>query len=65
MPGLTDVHIHLFLYPGVEGLQTIKESVPERVITAALSARDDLMTGFTAERDVGTEGAGSADLRLG
>ena len=61
MPGLIDAHVHLFLHPGAEDLQTVEESVPERTILAALAARDDLMAGFTAERDMGTEGAGSAD----
>ena len=61
LPGLIDAHIHLFLHPGAEDLQTVKESVPERTIMATLAARDDLMAGFTAERDMGTEGAGSAD----
>ena len=61
LPGLIDAHIHLFLHPGAEDLQTIQESVPERTIVATLAARDDLMAGFTAERDMGTEGAGSAD----
>ena len=61
MPGLIDAHVHLFLHPGAEDLQTIVESVPERVILAEIAARDDLMGGFTAERDMGTEGAGSAD----
>jgi imidazolonepropionase-like amidohydrolase len=61
LPGLIDAHIHLFLHPGAEDLQTVQESVPERTIMATLAARDDLMAGFTAERDMGTEGAGSAD----
>jgi len=61
LPGLIDAHIHLFLHPGAEDLQTVQESVPQRTITATLGARDDLMAGFTAERDMGTEGAGSAD----
>jgi imidazolonepropionase-like amidohydrolase len=61
MPGLIDAHVHLFLHPGAEDLQTVQESVPERTIKAVLAARDDLMAGFTAERDMGTEGAGSAD----
>ena len=61
MPGLIDAHIHLFLHPGAEDLQTVQESVPQRTIVALLAARDDLMAGFTAERDMGTEGAGSAD----
>jgi len=45
-------------------LQTVQESVPERTITATLAAREDLMAGFTAERDMGTEGAGSADTAV-
>jgi imidazolonepropionase-like amidohydrolase len=64
MPGLIDVHVHLFLHPGEEDLQTIQESVPQRTISALLAARDDLMAGFTAERDMGTEGAGSADTAV-
>jgi imidazolonepropionase-like amidohydrolase len=61
LPGLIDAHVHLFLHPGAEDLQTIQESVPQRTIMATLAARDDLLAGFTAERDMGTEGAGSAD----
>ena len=61
MPGLIDAHVHLFLHPGAEDLQTVVESVPERTILATIAARDDLLAGFTAERDMGTEGAGSAD----
>src|SRR5271170_4335275 len=61
LPGLIDAHVHLFLHPGAEDLQTVQESVPERTILAELAARDDLMAGYTAERDMGTEGAGSAD----
>ncbi len=64
LPGLIDVHVHLFLHPGAEDLQTVEESVPERTISALLAARDDLMAGFTAERDMGTEGAGSADTAV-
>ena len=64
MPGLIDVHIHLFLHPGAEDLQTVEESVPQRTIIAVLAARDDLLAGFTAERDMGTEGAGSADTAV-
>lgn len=61
MPGLIDAHVHLFLHPGAEDLQTVQESVPERTILSELAAKADLMAGFTAERDMGTEGAGSAD----
>ncbi len=64
LPGLIDAHVHLFLHPGAEDLQTIEESVPQRTLLAALAARDDLMAGFTAERDMGTEGAGSADTAV-
>jgi imidazolonepropionase-like amidohydrolase len=64
MPGLIDAHVHLFLHPGAEDLQTVEESVPQRTIGALLAARDDLMAGFTAERDMGTEGAGSADTAV-
>src|SRR3984957_16328294 len=64
LPGLIDAHVHLFLHPGAEDLQTVQESVPQRTIIATLAARDDLMAGFTAERDMGTEGAGSADTAV-
>jgi imidazolonepropionase-like amidohydrolase len=64
MPGLIDAHVHLFLHPGVEDLQTVEESVPKRTLLAMRAARDDLMAGFTAERDMGTEGAGSADTAI-
>jgi imidazolonepropionase-like amidohydrolase len=64
LPGLIDAHVHLFLHPGGEAEQTFNESVPERTIRAMLAARDDLLAGFTAERDMGTEGAGAADTAL-
>ena len=64
LPGLIDAHVHLFLHPGAEDLQTVMESVPQRTINATLAARDDLLAGFTAERDMGTEGAGSADTAV-
>ncbi len=64
MPGLIDAHVHLFLHPGAEDLQTIQESVPWRTILAEQAAKDDLMAGYTAERDMGTEGAGSADTAV-
>src|ERR1700675_2133778 len=64
LPGLIDAHVHLFLHPGAEDLQTVEESVPQRTVLAILAARDDLMAGFTAERDMGTEGAGSADTAV-
>jgi imidazolonepropionase-like amidohydrolase len=64
LPGFVDAHVHLFLHPGAEDLQTVQESVPQRTILATLAARADLMAGFTAERDMGTEGAGAADTAV-
>ncbi|SFS17269.1 Imidazolonepropionase [Granulicella pectinivorans] len=64
MPGLIDAHVHLFLHPGAEDLQTVQESVPQRTLLAATAAKDDLMAGYTAERDMGSEGAGSADTAV-
>jgi len=64
MPGLIDAHVHLFLHPGAEDLQTVEEAVPWRVILAEQAAKADLLAGFTAERDMGTEGAGSADTAI-
>ena len=64
LPGLIDVHVHLFLHPGAEDLQTVEESVPWRTLLAEQAAKADLMAGFTAERDMGTEGAGSADSAI-
>jgi len=64
LPGLIDAHVHLFLHPGAEDLQTVEESTPWRVILAEQAAKADLMAGFTAERDMGTEGAGSADTAI-
>ncbi len=64
MPGMIDAHVHLFLHPGAEDLQTVEESVPKRTLIAMDAARLDLMGGFTAERDMGTEGAGSADTAV-
>jgi imidazolonepropionase-like amidohydrolase len=64
LPGMIDAHVHLFLHPGAEDLQTVVESVPWRVILAEQAAKADLLAGFTAERDMGTEGAGSADTAV-
>ncbi|HZQ43031.1 MAG TPA: amidohydrolase family protein [Acidobacteriaceae bacterium] len=64
MPGLIDAHTHLFLHPGNEAFQTVEESVPQRTLIAAAQAKADLLAGFTAERDMGTEGAGCADVAV-
>ena len=64
MPGLIDAHVHLFLHVGDEANQTVNESIPERTLIAAGAAKADLLAGFTAERDMGTEGAGCADVAV-
>jgi len=46
LPGLIDAHVHLFLHPGAEDLQTVQESVPQRTLMAVLAARDDLFAVF-------------------
>ncbi|MGH8279774.1 MAG: amidohydrolase family protein [Gammaproteobacteria bacterium] len=65
MPGLIDAHSHIFLHPYNETLwrdQVLKEPLPYRTIEAVNHVRDTLMAGFTALRDLGTEGAGYADV---
>lgn len=65
LPGLIDAHSHVFLHPYNETLwsdQVLKESLATRTIQAVNHARDTLMAGFTALRDLGTEGAGYADV---
>ena len=67
LPGLIDAHSHLFLHPYNETLwddQVLKEATAYRVLRAGKQARDNLMAGFTALRDLGTEGAGSSDVSL-
>ena len=64
MPGLIDAHVHLFLHPGNEAFQTVLETVPQRTLIAASAAKADLLAGFTAERDMGSEGAGCADVAV-
>jgi imidazolonepropionase-like amidohydrolase len=67
LPGLIDAHSHVFLHPYDETLwndQVLKEPRPYRVVEAVLHARNTLMMGFTTLRDLGTEGAGYADLSV-
>lgn len=67
LPGLIDAHSHLFLHPYNEtpwADQVLKESIPLRTIRAVQHARDTLLSGFTTLRDLGTEGAGYADVDL-
>ena len=67
LPGLMDVHSHLFLHPYNETLwndQVLKEPVPYRMLRAGVQARATLLAGFTTLRDLGTEGAEYADVSL-
>ncbi|KAL6304831.1 hypothetical protein BKA93DRAFT_781641 [Sparassis latifolia] len=67
MPGFVDVHVHLFLHPYSEVSwedQVTKESLAERTVRATMHAKRTLMAGYTAVRDLGTEGAGDADIAL-
>ncbi len=67
LPGLMDIHSHLFLHPYNETLwddQVLKESLAYRTLRAGKQATATLMAGFTTLRDLGTEGAGSADVGL-
>lgn len=65
LPGLIDAHTHLFLHPYNETPwddQVLKESLALRVCRATNHARSTLFSGFTTIRDLGTEGAGYADV---
>lgn len=65
LPGLIDAHSHIFLHPYDETLwddQVLKEPLAYRTIEAVGHVRDTLLAGFTALRDLGTEGAGYADV---
>ena len=65
MPGMIDAHSHIFLHPYNETLwndQVLKEPLAYRTIEAVNHVRDTLMAGFTALRDLGTEGAGYSDV---
>ena len=67
MPGMVEGHSHLLLHPYNEVTwndQVLRESVAYRVARATVSARDTLLAGFTTVRDMGTEGAGYADVGL-
>jgi len=64
---LIEAHSHLLLHPYNEALwddQVLKESHTLRVCRATNHARSTLMAGFTTIRDLGTEGAGYADVGL-
>jgi imidazolonepropionase-like amidohydrolase len=66
LPGLADCHTHVLLQGDVTAedydVQLLKESIPYRTIRATVAARAALMNGFTAIRDLETEGAMYADV---
>jgi imidazolonepropionase-like amidohydrolase len=67
LPGLIDAHSHLLLYPYDKAKwddQVLKEPLAERVCRATVHAKADLLSGFTTLRDLGTEGAGFADVGI-
>jgi imidazolonepropionase-like amidohydrolase len=67
MPGMIEGHSHLFLHPYNETSwddQVLHEPLAVRTARAIVHARETLMAGFTSERDLGTEGAGYADVGL-
>lgn len=67
LPGLIDAHSHLLLHPYNETPwddQVLKEPLAERVCRATNHAKDNLLSGFTTLRDLGTEGAGYADVGI-
>jgi len=67
MPGMIEGHSHLFLHPYNETSwddQVLHEPLALRTARAVAQARTTLMAGFTTERDLGTEGAGYADVGL-
>ena len=66
-PGLIDLHSHLLLHPYNEtpwNDQVLREPEDYRTLKAAEHARTTLLAGFTTLRDLGTEGAGYADVSL-
>ncbi|MBV9884772.1 MAG: amidohydrolase family protein [Sphingomonadaceae bacterium] len=67
MPGMIEGHSHLFLHPYNETSwddQVLREPLSLRTARAVAAARATLMAGFTTVRDLGTEGAGYADVGL-
>ncbi|MBA3357563.1 MAG: amidohydrolase family protein [Pyrinomonadaceae bacterium] len=66
LPGLADCHTHILLQGDITAAdydeQLLKESIPYRTIRATVAARIALLNGFTAMRDLETEGAMYADV---
>jgi imidazolonepropionase-like amidohydrolase len=67
IPGLMDLHSHVLLHPYNETTwddQVMKEAPAYRTVLAVKHAADTLQAGFTMLRDLGTEGAGYADVGI-
>ena len=67
IPGLMDLHSHVLLHPYNETSwddQVMKEPVAYRTLMAGKHAAATLQAGFTTLRDLGTEGAGYADVSI-
>lgn len=67
MPGLIEAHSHVLLHPYSETAwndQVAREALSLRVTRATNHLRNTLLAGFTTIRDLGTEGAGYADVGL-
>ena len=67
LPGMIEGHSHLFLHPYNEtpwDVQVLHEPLALRTVRAVVAARATLLAGFTTVRDLGTEGAGYADVGL-
>jgi len=67
IPGMIEGHSHIFLHPYNETSwddQVLHEPLALRTARAVNHVRDTLMAGFTSERDLGTEGAGYADVGI-
>jgi imidazolonepropionase-like amidohydrolase len=67
LPGLIDAHTHVLLHPYNEATwddQVLREALSLRVCRATNHLRNTLLSGFTTIRDLGTEGAGYADVGL-
>ena len=66
MPGMIDAHTHVLLQGDITSedydAQVLKESIPYRTLRASKSAEQSILNGFTTIRDLGTEGAGFADV---
>jgi len=67
MPGMIEAHSHVLLYPYNQtewNDQVLLESPALRAIRGAKAANANLMAGFTTIRDLGSEGAGYADVAV-